>query len=50
MLDYDLIPEPFKYRNEVDLQWIDKCDWIYKTEIEVDDELSNHDMIEITFK
>ena len=44
------IEDPFYRLNELDLQWIDKKDWIYKTEIDVEQNILNKDRIVLDFK
>ena len=42
LLRNQLIPDPFFADNEKKLQWIDSCDWIYKTNINCDSLVKNH--------
>jgi beta-mannosidase len=42
LLRNKLIPDPFFADNEKKLQWIDSCDWIYKTTFNCDSLLKNY--------
>ena len=44
------IEDPFYRLNEHDLQWIDKLDWEYKTNFQLDQATLNHDRIALDFK
>ncbi len=44
------IEDPFYRMNELGLQWIDKKDWEYRTELSVDDELINKKNQYLVFK
>ncbi|WP_216616518.1 beta-mannosidase [Marinifilum caeruleilacunae] len=44
------IEDPFYRLNEHDLQWIDKKDWIYKTEFELDQVILSKGRIVLDFK
>lgn len=44
-----LIPDPFFADNENRLQWIDSCDWIYKTTFNCDSLLNNYYSILLRF-
>lgn len=44
------IEDPFYRLNEHDLQWIDKLDWEYKTDFQLDQATLNHDRITLDFK
>ncbi|MBI9058084.1 MAG: glycoside hydrolase family 2 protein [Labilibaculum sp.] len=44
------IEDPFYRLNEHDLQWIDKKDWTYKTEFELNQNILNKDRINLDFK
>ena len=50
LLDNDKIEDPFYRLNELDLQWIDKVDWEYKTTFLVDKEILGKDVVELDFK
>lgn len=45
----EIIPHPFEGRNETDLQWIDKNDWIYHSKIEIDTEMCLEEKIDLIF-
>lgn len=42
-----LIPDPFWGRNELDLQWIEECDWEYRRSFELDPALLDEDVVEL---
>ncbi len=44
-----LIPDPFFADNEKKLQWIDTCDWIYKTKFNVDENQFSSNIAELVF-
>ncbi|WP_282125283.1 beta-mannosidase [Marinifilum flexuosum] len=44
------IEDPFYRLNEHDLQWIDKKDWIYKTEFDLDQNFLKKDRLVLDFK
>ncbi|WP_276354937.1 beta-mannosidase [Cohnella caldifontis] len=44
------IPDPFDGTNELDLQWIDKKDWVYETEFAVPPELMAQSRVELVFE
>jgi beta-mannosidase len=44
------IEDPFYRLNELDLQWIDKVDWEYKTTFSVEKEMLQKDLVELDFK
>lgn len=50
LMDNGIIDDPFYRLNERSIQWIDKEDWIYKTELKVDEELLRKSNIELDFK
>ena len=50
LLDNEKIKDPFYRLNEHELQWIDKKDWVYKTELFVNSEEFNKDRIVLDFK
>nr|WP_320117401.1 glycoside hydrolase family 2 protein [uncultured Marinifilum sp.] len=50
LLENGKIEDPFYRLNELDLQWIDKKDWIYKTEFELSQDILNKERIAIDFK
>ena len=50
LMDNGKIEDPFYRLNELDLQWIDKVDWEYKTHFTADNELLGKDAIELDFK
>lgn len=43
------IPEPYYRLNEHYIQWVDKQDWIYKTEFNFDEKLDDYDKIYLNF-
>jgi beta-mannosidase len=49
LLKNNKIPEPFYGKNELDLQWIDKVDWEYKTQFDVSDDLYSSSRLELVF-
>ena len=50
LMDNGIIDDPFYRLNEHDIQWIDKKQWEYKTVFSVDEELLQHDVVELSFK
>ncbi|WP_068618148.1 beta-mannosidase [Paenibacillus tuaregi] len=50
LLRNGLIPDPFYGTNEHNLQWIDKKDWEYQSEFEVDPELIQLSRIDLVFE
>ena len=44
------IEDPYYRLNELDMQWIDKTDWEYRTSFEADESLLRHNRIELEFK
>ena len=50
LLENGKIEDPFYRLNELDLQWIDKVDWEYKTTFTVTDTMMRKDVIEVDFK
>lgn len=50
LLDNNKIEDPFYRLNELDIQWIDKVDWEYKTTFIVNDTILRRDRIELDFK
>ena len=49
LLNNGKIDDPFFRLNEHELQWIDKLDWNYQTNFDINDFHFNHDSIEIDF-
>lgn len=45
LLSNGLIDDPFYRTNEDSLQWIDKADWEYQLEFELDEDFLNHDYL-----
>lgn len=43
------IPDPFYGRNELDLQWIDKRDWVYETKFDLPEELAGESQLALVF-
>jgi len=50
LLDLGLIEDPFFEDNELKLQWISNCDWIYKTSFDLPDEFKNDSPVLIVFE
>ncbi len=50
LLSNNKIPDPFYRANEKALQWIDKEDWIYSCEFELDKEQIDHKQIDLVFE
>ncbi len=50
LLQNGLIEDPFYRLNEHDLQWVDKKDWEYRTNLKVESDQLNSDRIEAVFK
>jgi len=46
----NVIDDPYYRLNELDLQWIDKEDWEYKTTFTADKNMLNRDRVELDFK
>ena len=44
-----LIADPFIGQNERTVQWVDKEDWIYETELFIDEAAIRHEHLELTF-
>ena len=49
LIDNNKIHDPFYRLNEHELQWIDKLDWHYKTDFEVNENHFNFESIELDF-
>ena len=49
LLRNKLIVDPFVANNELDLQWISKEDWVYKSQFDVDQEALSKKHIELNF-
>ncbi|MDD2437781.1 MAG: glycoside hydrolase family 2 protein [Massilibacteroides sp.] len=50
LMDNKIIEDPFSRLNERGVQWVDKEDWIYKTQLNILPELFGKDNIELYFK
>lgn len=50
LLQNGLIPDPFYRTNEKSLQWIDKNDWEYMTEIKAGEDILAYSNLELYFK
>jgi beta-mannosidase len=50
LMNNDIIEDPFFRLNELDVQWVDKLDWEYKTTFYIDNEILDKDNIDIIFK
>nr|BBH90387.1 beta-mannosidase [Thermosporothrix sp. COM3] len=49
LLQQGQIPDPFAGTNEEQLQWIGDCDWLYRCEFEIPDELRQAQVVELCF-
>ncbi|PAF33020.1 glycoside hydrolase family 2 protein [Paenibacillus sp. 7516] len=49
LLKLDKIPDPFYGTNEKEIQWIDKKDWEYRTEFDINKDLLSQEHLEIVF-
>ena len=49
LLRNKLIPDPFFADNEKQLQWIDSCDWIYRSSFTIDENLNKYRSITLSF-
>ncbi|MBN2091225.1 glycoside hydrolase family 2 protein [candidate division KSB1 bacterium] len=45
-----LIEDPFYRMNELDVQWIDKVDWEYQVQFQIDKKLIAYDQLDLVFK
>lgn len=50
LLHHKLIPDPFRDANEKGVQWVDKKDWEYRTQLNITPELLRHDVIALEFE
>ncbi|MGP4039295.1 beta-mannosidase [Gracilibacillus sp. D59] len=50
LLKHDIIPDPFVGKNELNLQWVDKQDWEYKTTILISKECLQEERVELVFE
>lgn len=50
LMDNGIIEDPYFRLNERGVQWVDKEDWIYKTTVNVSDDLFSKDHVELYFK
>ncbi len=50
LLENGIIEDPFYRLNEIDVQWVDKVDWEYRTIFNIDNETLNKDAIELNYK
>ncbi len=50
LMDNKKIPDPYYRNNEKDVQWVDKVDWVYKTQFDVPVGLLNMENLELDFK
>lgn len=50
LMNNGIIKDPFYRLNELDVQWIDKKNWEYKTNFEIPESVLNRDVIELDFK
>ncbi|MFA7288189.1 MAG: sugar-binding domain-containing protein, partial [Melioribacteraceae bacterium] len=49
LLNNKLIPDPFYRNNEKELQWIDKKDWEYRTNLKIDEKTLSMQNVELIF-
>lgn len=49
LLKLDKIPDPFYGTNEKEIQWVDKKDWEYRTEFDVNEALLSQQHLELVF-
>ncbi len=49
LLNNGLIEDPYYRLNELDLQWIDKTDWVYKTEFNISEHDFSNEKMELRF-
>ena len=45
-----LIPDPFMGINERDVQWVNESEWWYRKEIDLDADVVNKDVVELSFE
>ena len=50
LLNNGMIPDPFMGTNELDIQWIENEHWEYLSSLYANQELLNHDKIDLTFE
>ena len=50
LLKNELIDDPYYGNNELDLQWIEEENWVYKTQFKLTSEESNYENVEIEFE
>lgn len=50
LLANDFIPDPFFETNEIDVQWVDKVDWIYRKKFLLDFDFSDFHSVKLTFE
>ena len=50
LLDNGVIEDPFWRNNELQLQWIEEKDWVYRTHIHTDEKLLQRTHIELVFE
>lgn len=48
--DHHIIEDPFYGKNELDMQWIDKKDWEYKTVFDVSNEMLSKEVVVLIFE
>lgn len=44
-----LIPHPYVEKNELDLQWIDKKEWLYKSELNITADMLEQECLDLVF-
>jgi beta-mannosidase len=50
LMENGIIDDPYYRLNELDVQWIDKVDWEYKTTVWADENILGRDRIQLDFK
>ncbi len=50
LMQCGLIDDPFYRMNELDVQWIDKVDWEYRVQFEIDEKLNYYDQLDLVFE
>ena len=50
LMDNGVIDDPYYRLNELDVQWIDKTDWEYKTTFQADENILGRDRVQLDFK
>lgn len=50
LLSNGMIPDPFIGQNERQVQWVDKEDWIYRTQFDLDPTVAKQDNVNLVFE